>query len=457
MEQYMRRHNADKPADALDSIARYVEHNAYRQLPNQVIRQAKKLLLEGISWMVMGARKEEAQGLLRFTYKEGTQDEERCNVIGAKQKADFLDAVLSNTALAQVHDCNDTRRLARRDGGSNHPGRCVIPVALTLGQRYKLSGEALLELIVTGYEIASRVKTPYTDMEYSYTAAAMTAKVARLSRDSIRRALALAHFSFPMTTEFPDELDFNHLKYGFINKSAVSSVSYADETFILPFEQCNIELGAEFPSMDDSEPDAYAMMYVSIKPYPCCRALHGAVDLALDLCASQEFAASEIAAVEIRVGNTKEVLFQPVAPGTYYKRGQFSFPYVTACAFLDQEVSENSFTEQRIAKQDVQQFQKKIHCISDEKLQFNPSGGLASLTRPTLLTVTMVDGKQYFQKTLSPKGSSLNPLSEKELLAKFNAWMGPSFSAPKKAQIVSMVNNVETVSDVSQLMALLET
>jgi hypothetical protein len=93
--------------------------------------------------------------------------------------------------------------------------------------------------------------------------------------------------------------------------------------------------------------------------------------------------------------------------------------------------------------------------VFDEKLQFHPSGGLASFARPTLLAVTSVDGKQCFRKTLSPNGSWLNPLSEEKLLAKFNAWTGPSFSAPKKAQIISMVNRIETINNVSELMSLL--
>lgn len=41
---------------------------------------------------------------------------------------------------------------------------------------------------------------------------------------------------------------------------------------------------------------------------------------------------------------------------------------------------------------------KKIYCVFNEKLQFDPTGALANLARSTLLIVMLVDGKNTFAK-----------------------------------------------------------
>ena len=74
------------------------------------------------------------------------------------------------------------------------------------------SGRALLELVVLGYEVASRVRGPYSDLEYSYATAAMAARAMRLDRQSAARALALCHLSFPVQAWCStDDFDFLRL------------------------------------------------------------------------------------------------------------------------------------------------------------------------------------------------------------------------------------------------------
>lgn len=62
----------------------------------------------------------------------------------------------------------------------------------------------------------------------------------------------------------------------------------------------------------------------------------------------------------------------------------------------------------------------KIRCVHDGTLKFNPSG-FASHFRPTVLTVTTKQGRRYSRSTMVPRGSPINPLTERELLAKFQA------------------------------------
>ena len=437
----------------LDAITEYAGRDMRGSFPPNVVQHAKRLLLDGISWMVMGARKEEAQPLLSLATSgaEGGA----CTVVGTGHQTNVIDALFANTALAQVHDCNDGRRLARRDGGSNHPGRCIIPAALTFAQRHNLTGSELLELVVMGYEVVSRVRAGHPDGEYSFAVAAMLSRVMGRGADSMRRALALARLTFPERPEGRRyDTDFDFLSQGFIARAAASATLYADAAGSLPFEDAEAQLASSFPGSGPSTQDRYEILSVYLKPYPCCRALHGAIDLALALRSLGTFSAPDIATVEVRVGNTKRFLLEPAAPDATYKRCQFSIPFVTACALLDGHVGEASFTRARIGSDDVARLQQRIGCVYDEALQFNPSG-FASHFRPSILTVTTVQGAQFTKDLAVPRGSPLNPLTEAELLAKFQSWTGAGLSPERKEQVVAMVRDLESLGNVSELMRLL--
>lgn len=437
--------------DALDQIVEYAHRDGRADLQPRTVSQAKRLLRDGISWMVMGARRPEARPVV----ERARRSPGPCTVIGTGLAASLLDALFANTALAQVHDCNDGRRLARRDGGSNHPGRCVIPAALTLGQHHRLSGTRLLDLVITGYDVASRVRTRHVGMEYSVTVAAMMAKAAGLSPDATRRALTLAGMTFPMVGDAePHDTDFDFLSHAFIARAAALAVDYADVARTLPSPAQLFSLASAFPR--PGAPSGFEILNVSIKPYPCCRALHGAIDLVRDLRVEPSFRVEDVAQVEVFTGNRKAFLFEPVAPDATHKRCQFSIPFVTACALLDGHVGESSFEPARIAADDVQRLQLKVRCAFDPALEFNPNG-FASHFRPSRLSVTMTDGTILVRETVSPRGSPMNPLSEDELRAKFDAWTGASLAPSTKDEVAGMLATLETLDDVSPLMDLLRT
>lgn len=436
---------------ALDAIVGFTERARFETMPAAVVEQAKRLLLDGIGGMAMGARKEEGRQLT--TAEQLAHPTGLCTVVGTSRKVALADAVFLNAALAQVHDCNDVRRLARRDGGTNHPGRGVIPVALALAEHNCLSGSALLELLVIGYEVACHAGVKLPGHEYCVAVAAMVGRAEGMRADAARSSLVFAHLSFPTQAAWPDSTDFDFLKNGLIARAAVASTALAAAGFTAPTERLDLTLATPFPQ-PDSRAESYAIMNVSCKPYPCCRSLHGAIDLALELVKGPDIRLADIAGVEVRVGNSQKRVYQPVTPDTHYKACQFSIPYVTGCALLDGKVDDSTFSRSRIAASDVQEMQAKIRVERDARLSYNPSGP-ASLLRPTVLTATTTDGRTITRATLSPKGSRLNPLSEAEHRDKFWRWTGSCYSDRLKEEIVRRVTNLEREENAAAFVSLL--
>jgi 2-methylcitrate dehydratase PrpD len=443
----------DEPTDAIIHFARAVR---LEHLPAAVVTHVKRLLLDGISWMVMGARRAEARELLRLRGVGPTV--QPLTVIGTDRTVDVVDACFLNACFAQVHDCNDVRRLARSEGGSNHPGRGVIPFALTLAEWHGVSGRELLELLVVGYEVASRVMTHVPYHQHGAACAAMGGRAARMGDLEFRRAIRLAHLGFPLFGGWSEGGDFDFLRNGAIAESAIRAIllAPAELSITAASPPLDLQMARPLPGELPAHPEAYAITSVAIKPYPCCRSLHGAIDLMLEARRAAGFDPGRVEAVEIRVGNSQRDLFHPVPRDAHYKRCQFSIPFTVACALLDGRVDEDSFSRERIAADDVAAMQRKIEVAQDERLSYIPHGN-AKFLRPTTMRIVETDGQVRSLATRSPRGSRLNPLSEEELRDKFFRWTGAAFPRSRKEEIVATVTAVEDLPQAASLLASLRT
>lgn len=363
--------------------------------------------------------------------------------------------MLLNTSFCQVYDCSDGRRLARRDGGTNHPGRSVIPAALTLAERFSLSGQELLTLLVIGYEIASRIQSPLPLLGCGFAIACMAGRAAGMPAEGIARLLALTRSTLARDWNmWPDDADLDYLRLGFLARAVAADVSYAGAPFALPALDNELALASALPT-STSPPAAYEMQAVYIKPYPCCRALHGTIDLVRELVA-EGLGHESVVGVDVAVGNKKPQLFEPLAPGAHQKRCQFSIPFVAACGLVDGDITRHSFEEPSQVRPPVQRLQRAVLARHDPVLDYFPLGWAAH-ARVTRLTVTTNDGRRLERATLAPRGSPINPLSREDLRAKFIAWTGDAFSAEVKDAIASTVDAVESLPTVSGLTSMLST
>jgi 2-methylcitrate dehydratase PrpD len=137
-------------------LSDYIATLSYGDLHEDVVHQAKRVILDSLGTMYMGVRKEEAAGVSKFLKGLGATPE--CTVIGAGFKTSLPWAAFANASHAQVHDCNDGHMAAAAWGGSSHPGRVAIPTALAVGEKLGASGRDVITAIVIGYDVATRLR-----------------------------------------------------------------------------------------------------------------------------------------------------------------------------------------------------------------------------------------------------------------------------------------------------------
>lgn len=127
-------------------FARYALGVKYESLPEDVIHQAKRCLLDALGCAI-GAYDAPGRPIVEDFVKEISGIEE-ATVIGSGLRTTALNATLVNSFLVRFLDCNDV-------GGGGHNSD-AIPALLAVSEREKSNGINFITSLVISYELGAR-------------------------------------------------------------------------------------------------------------------------------------------------------------------------------------------------------------------------------------------------------------------------------------------------------------
>ncbi len=192
------------------------------------------------------------------------------------------------------------------------------------------------------------------------------------------------------------------------------------------------------------------ILQVSVKPYPCCRTLHGPLDAILKLKEVRHLQPQEVKKISVR---TYEVAInqcgythEPTTP----LDAQFSMPYALSVALFDGEAGPSQFSGDRIRDKDVLSLAQKVEVIADEEMD-----RLYPEKWSSIIEVETESGKKYTERVDSAKGDPENPLSAVELRKKFLSNSIPILGVRRSEEVADRILHMEEVSNIEPLMGLL--
>jgi 2-methylcitrate dehydratase len=139
-------HLYEERASVAHQIARYALALDHRDLPDDVVHQAKRCLLDALG-CALGSRESPACKIIEDTIVEIGGAAES-TVIGSGLRTSALNAALANAALVRFLDFNDL-------GGGGHNSD-AIPSLFAVAEREHSSGRDLLTALVISYELGAR-------------------------------------------------------------------------------------------------------------------------------------------------------------------------------------------------------------------------------------------------------------------------------------------------------------
>jgi 2-methylcitrate dehydratase PrpD len=300
-------------------------------------------------------------------------------ILGVGKVTSAWDTALVNGTMAHALEFDDDHRVAVL-----HPGAVVVPAAFAAAEAARASGATFLRALLLGYEVTCRLGEVFRGSQFYHgvhpTAlcgvfgAALAAGIAGgLGREALVHALGIAGTQASGLTEWRSDGSWiKRLHPGRAAHSGVLAARLAREGFTGPatifegdggfFRAFSYGEKTDVEAMTRGLGSDYRALGTAIKPYPCCRFSHGAIDLAIEA-ARSGVAPANIEDVAIRLYRT-DVL-------TYHQRpnnsvdAQFNVPYVVATALARGRVTLADFTERAIADPAILALCRRIEVSED--------------------------------------------------------------------------------------------
>lgn len=449
-------------------LAKHVELSSLKIPPSTVVA-VKGALLDTLACMIAGNNSPECQNMQTILRMRGGIAES--TAVGCNQRMPLTSAALCNAMQAHWYEWDDLHDVA-----VSHTSAVIWPVLLATAEAAGMDGpEAGAELIAAAavaYDVATHVGksiTPFAHYGWHATAhgsavgaAAGAARLWGLSTEGVLSAMGLAATAASLTRQpLLDRVNGKNALCAQAVSAAMTAVDLARSGVkgapsFLTGNYGFIALmsgGVGKPEVGIDELGVkFAVEEMSIKPYPCCRAVHQGIDLALQMREKNPEIAKDIQNIQIQVPQPSyDMVGKPFEPGENPRvSAQFSMSYTIALAFLKGRVGLKDFdANQIIADKQVSAFSRLVEVFS-----FPLSAGQGQYDLPVTLTCILKNGSEHTRSTALVKGSPMHPLNTQERYSKLLDCAEGHVSLDDVLRLQSAVEHLE-VKGIAPVMSIL--
>ena len=445
----------------LDRLAELAAATRFDALPRSTIAAAKLVLLDTLGAIVAGSAMPENGKLARLAAARSPSG--GATLLGHRGKADAFWAALTNATAGVALEVDEGSRL-----GGGHPAIHVVPGALAVAEERRLDGRRLLESVVAGYEVGSRIggATTVRANVHSHgtwgtiSTAVAVAQLAHAPAQIVRDVMNLAASMSPANTWTP-ALDGATIRNLYPGRSAFQGI------LAVELQRCGFTGLADAPSdvygtilaerfepelaiagLDSLTRAGYRIEQNYFKLHACCRFNHFALDAVMALRNADGLAADDVERVEI-VTIPFAVRMGAPAPASPLA-ARFSIPWAVAAALVLGRTDPSAFDTTALADARIRALAQRVVIRTD------PDMSPRRADAPTAhVTLVLRSGKSVERTTTVVRGDAVSPVPRDEITAKFVSLAGPIVGDATARKIVDVVEDLGTLEDVGSLTAML--
>jgi 2-methylcitrate dehydratase PrpD len=319
-----------------------------------------------------------------------------------------------------------------------HPGVAIFPAAFAFADAHSIDRETFTRAVAVGYDVMTSIGV-LIGAEESYGrgfhptgicgamgAAAAIAVLMELDATQSRNAISLAANMTSGSLEFLSDGSWTkRLNAGNAAATGIRAAKLARAGFKGPATFLEGRDGflrqygkGAIPGRDLALKFGAGVKETSIKFYPCCRYMHGNIDIIREIKAERpELRESDVVKIEcavLRAGSAlvaeplerKMTVTSPVD-------AQFNMPFGAALAFATGSAKVGQFDESEALAKELSGLMRKVECYSSERLeQAFPATWQAEVK------ISLIDGSTIERFASAYRGSPNKPASEAEILRK---------------------------------------
>ncbi|MGH6953114.1 MAG: MmgE/PrpD family protein [Alphaproteobacteria bacterium] len=443
--------------DYLDRLARLVEATRLDALPASAIAAAKHVLLDTLGAIVAGSALEENRRLAALAAARAPHG--LATLLGHGEKSDAYWAALANATAGVALEVDEGNRL-----GGGHPAIHVVPGALAVAEERRLGGGRLLEALIAGYEVGSRLggattARPNVHSHGTWGTISTAAAVASLEgapAATVREVMNLAASMSPANTWTP-ALEGATIRNVYPGRSAFQGILAVDLQ------------RAGFTGLSDAPADVYGTILAErfdgtlaleglggpyrieqnyFKLHACCRYNHFALDAVLTLARDHRLAWDKVAKVEVTTIPFGLRMADP-APASRLA-AKFSIPWAVAAALVLGRADLAAFEPAVLDDARILALARRVEVTADAGMSPRRADHPTAHVR-----ITLRDGRALMASTTVVHGDALDPAPESEIVTKFATLAAPVLGDVQARRVVEAVHEIETLKDARDLGALL--
>ncbi|MGE4298763.1 MAG: MmgE/PrpD family protein [Desulfovibrionaceae bacterium] len=366
-------------------------------------------------------------------------------VIGTGEAMSPAWAAFANAAQGHVTEVDDGHRASIM-----HIGTVVIPVVLALAEARGLSGAAMLEAVVCGYDVAIRAGECFGPEHYAtfhttatagvFGAAAAAAKAMRLPPQGMAWALGHAGTQAAGLWQFLADgavraKPFHPAKAAHSGMVAAALAEAGVESAGAIFEG-----GKGFCAVASKHPDFGALIRdlgdwfkideVNFKGYPTCGQTHSMLDALAAIMAQNPFGAVDVREVEARVYQRAVDIAGIPAPATL-EEAKFSNQFCMAFLLARGALTFENFTEDAVADPIIRGLMGRVRLVVDPEMD---AGFPAA--RPCRITVRLRNGSDLSAANRFRRGDPESPMDTAAMENKFGQLTGHVMDGTQRRRIL---------------------
>ncbi len=441
-------------------MAQWVKALRYDDLPPEVLHAAKRCILDYLGVMLRGSTLPQVQPAYAYVQDIGAKPQSTIGGYGTKTTPAY--AAYVNGTFGHSCEFDDAHLLA------GHPGVLVIPAALAISEAHGLSGKALIEGVVAGYEMMivsgacihqqqAILGWHNTKVQGVFGAAAATAKLLDLSEEQIVNAFGIAGSDASGTMEYDQSGgEVKRLHAGLASRSGLQAALLAQHGLTGPSTIFEGKRGIwrMFSDKFDNDPEifwdkGFFIPQTIFKMSPAVGTVHGSIDAAHEIRKRWSFDPAEIERIDAYVSELTFTHGASIVHPTDCIGAQFSLAFSLALAFvkgrtlLSDYLDPDNWTDPAI----MAMASKVTPIERDTAPGASILGGMVK--------VTLKDGRTFEYDQPIPRGDHRNPPSDAELEEKFRGLVDGLMPASQAEAIIAGVATLEDMPDVSVLARLL--
>lgn len=428
-------------------VVDYVTSLSYEDLPNDVVRVAKTVVLNLLGCALAGSKYEHSRAIVNYVHKRGGNQES--SVLRSNFKTSADNAAFANGSMPYILDLN------------GHRADLGVWPALAVGEKVKASGKDFITAIVAGCDIhrrlinAMKIRSLYNRRFHHagvcgcFNGAVAAGKILGLDKDEFTNALGLAGMlASGIMAWLTDPTEMSRaLSPGLGARNGTTAALLAKEGYAGPpaifegdwnvfdafsgdynREELTKDLGKVFAWKTES-----ILFSTMFKRHAACGCQHEALDALLKMMQERNIRPENMKEIKVRLAPSRVPIVNDNAIRSHM------IQYTMAVAAFDKEITpENMLKEDRLKDPKLLKLSKHVNVVSDPEL----SG------TSTIVEVLTKDGAKYVERL----DRTICHLSTKEdVEQKFMNLATTAISARRAKRIMKLIKELEKIEDIGKL------